>query len=63
MGSAAKLIVDALLQRFIPLARRRIETTQFHVRHLYPTFTRLFNLHCLYNIKSLLFDEIICGDL
>ncbi|KVI08969.1 Armadillo-type fold [Cynara cardunculus var. scolymus] len=28
MGSAAKLIVDALLQRFLPLARRRIETTQ-----------------------------------
>nr|XP_043633528.1 protein furry homolog-like [Erigeron canadensis] len=28
MESAAKLIVDALLQRFVPLARRRIETTQ-----------------------------------
>ncbi|PHU27457.1 hypothetical protein BC332_05789 [Capsicum chinense] len=27
-GKAAKLIVDALLQRFLPLARRRIETTQ-----------------------------------
>ncbi|KAL0461541.1 UNVERIFIED_CONTAM: hypothetical protein Slati_0041700 [Sesamum latifolium] len=27
-GSAAKLIVDALLQRFLPLARRRIETAQ-----------------------------------
>ncbi|WMV18986.1 hypothetical protein MTR67_012371 [Solanum verrucosum] len=26
--SAAKLIVDALLQRFLPLARRRIETAQ-----------------------------------
>ncbi|PSR87776.1 Protein furry-like [Actinidia chinensis var. chinensis] len=27
-GSAAKLIVDSLLQRFLPLARRRIETAQ-----------------------------------
>ncbi|XP_059645662.1 uncharacterized protein LOC132287159 [Cornus florida] len=27
-GGAAKLIVDALLQRFLPLARRRIETAQ-----------------------------------
>ncbi|CAN1815370.1 Protein furry homolog-like [Linum perenne] len=27
-GSAAKLIVDALLQQFLPLARRRIETAQ-----------------------------------
>ncbi|KAL3636527.1 hypothetical protein CASFOL_018826 [Castilleja foliolosa] len=27
-GSAATLIVDALLQRFLPLARRRIETAQ-----------------------------------
>ncbi|XWS34789.1 hypothetical protein CRYUN_Cryun21dG0067500 [Craigia yunnanensis] len=27
-GSAAKLIVDALLQRFLPLARRRIEMAQ-----------------------------------
>ncbi|GLU01708.1 hypothetical protein SLE2022_189980 [Rubroshorea leprosula] len=27
-GSAARLIVDALLQRFLPLARRRIETAQ-----------------------------------
>ncbi|XP_022735431.1 uncharacterized protein LOC111288700 isoform X2 [Durio zibethinus] len=27
-GSAAKLIVDALLQRFLPLARRHIETAQ-----------------------------------
>ncbi|PHU19635.1 hypothetical protein BC332_10786 [Capsicum chinense] len=26
--NAAKLIVDALLQRFLPLARRRIETAQ-----------------------------------
>ncbi|KAM6556050.1 hypothetical protein CsatB_003069 [Cannabis sativa] len=36
-GSAAKLIVDALLQRFLPLARRRIETAQaqaFHKSHL-----------------------------
>lgn len=31
-GSAAKLIVDALLQRFLPLARRRIETAQVQVR-------------------------------
>ncbi|KAI3721956.1 hypothetical protein L2E82_32976 [Cichorium intybus] len=30
MGSAAKLMVDALLQRFLPLARHRIETTQAH---------------------------------
>ncbi|XP_076953951.1 uncharacterized protein LOC143628189 isoform X1 [Bidens hawaiensis] len=28
VGIAAKLIVDALLQRFLPLARRRIETAQ-----------------------------------
>ncbi|KMZ69916.1 hypothetical protein ZOSMA_202G00020 [Zostera marina] len=27
-GNAAKLIVEALLQRYIPLARRRIETLQ-----------------------------------
>ncbi|KAF5769782.1 putative Cell morphogenesis protein [Helianthus annuus] len=33
MGSATKLIVDALLQRFIPLARRRIETTHLHDGH------------------------------
>ena len=31
-GSAAKLIVDALLQRFLPLARRRIETAQVQVK-------------------------------
>ena len=31
-GSAAKLIVDALLQRFLPLARRRIETAQAQVQ-------------------------------
>ena len=30
-GSAARLIVDALLQRFLPLARRRIETAQAQV--------------------------------
>lgn len=30
-GNAAKLIVDALLQRFIPLARRRIDTAQTQV--------------------------------
>lgn len=30
-GGAAKLIVDALLQRFLPLARRRIETAQAQV--------------------------------
>lgn len=33
-GSAAKLIVEALLQRFLPLARRRIETAQAQVRFL-----------------------------
>ncbi|CAN6811272.1 unnamed protein product [Brassica oleracea] len=27
-GSAAKLIVEALLQRFLPLARQRINTAQ-----------------------------------
>jgi uncharacterized membrane protein len=32
-GSAAKLIVDALLQRFLPLARRRIETAQAQVSY------------------------------
>lgn len=31
-GNAAKLIVDALLQRFLPLARRRIDTAQAQVR-------------------------------
>lgn len=30
-GSAAKLIVEALLQRFLPLSRRRIETAQAQV--------------------------------
>ncbi|GKA17859.1 furry homolog-like protein [Tanacetum coccineum] len=30
MASGSKLIVDVLLQRFIPLARRRIEMTQLH---------------------------------
>lgn len=34
-GSAAKLIVDALLQRFLPLARRRIETAQAQVGMVY----------------------------
>ncbi|GAA0146188.1 scaffold/adaptor protein [Lithospermum erythrorhizon] len=29
-GSPEKLIVGALLQRFLPLARRRIETAQVH---------------------------------
>ncbi|KAD7479458.1 hypothetical protein E3N88_02594 [Mikania micrantha] len=33
MGNAEKLIVDALLQRFVPLARRRIETTKLHDGH------------------------------
>ncbi|KAI3794046.1 hypothetical protein L1987_36671 [Smallanthus sonchifolius] len=33
MGNSAKLIVDALLQRFIPLARRRIEMTQLRDGH------------------------------
>ena len=40
-GSAAKLIVDALLQRFLPLARRRIETAQAQVFFLGLR-------HCLY---------------
>lgn len=31
-GSAAKLIVEALLQRFLPLARQRIDTAQAQVR-------------------------------
>lgn len=33
-GSAAKLIVEALLQRFLPLARQRINTAQAQVRRL-----------------------------
>lgn len=33
-GSAAKLIVEALLQRFLPLARRRIETAQAQVNYI-----------------------------
>lgn len=37
-GSAAKLIVDALLQRFLPLARRRIETAQAQVHNYIYTF-------------------------
>ncbi|GKU97457.1 hypothetical protein SLEP1_g10601 [Rubroshorea leprosula] len=37
-GSAARLIVDALLQRFLPLARRRIETAQAQDgQHLRPS--------------------------
>lgn len=43
MGSAVKLIVAALLQRFVPLARRRIETTQLHVRMVH-SLTTLFNV-------------------
>jgi hypothetical protein len=38
-GSAAKLIVDALLQRFLPLARRRIETAQAQVSYYLPSST------------------------
>ena len=34
-GNAAKLIVDALLQRFLPLARRRIDTAQAQVRMVF----------------------------
>lgn len=41
-GSAAKLIVDALLQRFLPLARRRIETAQAQV--LYNQNFRYFHV-------------------
>lgn len=42
---AAKLIVDALLQRFLPLARRRIETAQAQV-----IFLQIFHvkLHSFY---------------
>ena len=40
-GSAAKLIVDALLQRFLPLARRRIETAQAQVSS--PHFSLLYD--------------------
>jgi hypothetical protein len=36
-GSAAKLIVDARLQRFLPLARRRIETAQAQVSYYLPS--------------------------
>nr|GMC62253.1 protein furry homolog-like [Ipomoea batatas] len=36
-GSAAKPIVDALLQRFLPLARRRIETSQAQDGHIRPS--------------------------
>jgi hypothetical protein len=38
-GSAAKLIVDARLQRFLPLARRRIETAQAQVSYYLPSST------------------------
>lgn len=40
-GSAAKLIVDALLQRFLPLARRRIETAQVQVRFFVSVYDNL----------------------
>ncbi|CAI9767967.1 unnamed protein product [Fraxinus pennsylvanica] len=33
-GSTSKLIVDALLQRFLPLAKRRIETVQAQATEL-----------------------------
>jgi hypothetical protein len=47
-GSAAKLIVDALLQRFLPLARRRIETAQAQVQFL------LYVCLCIYLVVFLL---------
>lgn len=47
-GSAAKLIVDALLQRFLPLARRRIETAQAQVQFL------LYVCPCIYLVMFLL---------
>ncbi len=50
-GSAAKLIVDALLLRFLPLARRRIDTAQAQVGssyhfHLSIVTTRYFTVRC-----------------
>jgi hypothetical protein len=42
-GSAAKLIVDALLQRFLPLARRRIETAQAQVESFLILFFSLLS--------------------
>lgn len=47
-GRAAKLIVDALLQRFLPLARRRIETAQAQVQFL------LYVCLCIYLVMFLL---------
>ena len=41
-GSAAKLIVDSLLQRFLPLARRRIETAQAQVRLFDAIFVKYY---------------------
>jgi hypothetical protein len=51
-GSAAKLIVDALLQRFLPLARRRIETAQAQVSY-YSSFF-LYYYCCNNNFEFLL---------
>jgi len=50
-GSAAKLIVDALLLRFLPLARRRIDTAQAQVGSSYLfclsiVTTRYFTVRC-----------------
>ncbi|CAN1839161.1 Protein furry homolog-like [Linum perenne] len=42
-GSAAKLIVDALLQRFLPLARRRIETAQAQLRPSDPAYEQVLD--------------------
>ena len=43
-GNAAKLIVDALLQRFLPLARRRIDTAQAQVRMFFLSFFQFASL-------------------
>lgn len=56
-GSAAKLIVDALLQRFLPLARRRIETAQAQVSIL-AWFSHLHFVNLLLLVHIL---EIISG--
>lgn len=45
-GSAAKLIVEALLQRFLPLARRRIETAQAQVRLRFDFVGFSFDWYC-----------------
>ena len=52
-GTAAKLIVDALLQRFLPLARRRIETAQAQV--LFAHFSVCLDV----NLLSLMVNNLI----